>query len=802
MHRDVKPSNVLIKPDGHVKLIDMGLARFQQNTASNADLTASGVTLGTFDYISPEQARDPRTADARSDIYSLGCTFFFMLTGRPPFPEGTVLQKLLQHQGDEPPDIRHFRPEVPEEAARLLRKMLAKDPRHRYGLPADLVTDLVALADQIGLRPVGPGGRIFMPPPAPRFSLIQRHLPWIAPVAALLCIVTVLHLTWNSAAQQSNQLPPIVSSADKAPGPGKGPSPVEPTAPSVMPPRNPDQATFGPLEDLGTHEDRVPPLPISPNVQEDPARSEHHGTAGSDPSAAPPRPTMFAGPLDPIESQMPSPFAAETLGVGPEIGPFPNDLPGAGISTADGSSRMLSVAADRLPVGGYLSGAADQPNEVIDSGQGDLKQGDPKRATAEPGNDSALPAVNVLVVNEGSEGENVFSTLGVACAQAVDGDVIELRYDGRREERPITLTNLNVEIRAGRGYQPAISFRPGTDEINPVKDPRTMLTVTAGHLTLTDVALELHLSNEIHAENWSLLQTRGTPTVTLKRSSLSIHKPESSLTTYREEVAFFHVKPVPGAEVAIPEEGSSATTRAVIRLQDCVVRGEAVLVRAEDSQPLDLIWENGLLVTSERLLSANGGRDMPRPGQEILVDLRHLTAVVRSGLCCTNTTTVAPFRPRLRISCTDSILIGVPDAPLIEQIDGTTADTVMEDFQQGIQWTGARNFFEGFEVFSSVTKPDWKPFFAPMTLQQYWRLHGKGMPELNRVRFKNLPETNRPLHTHTPADYALAEPTEGQPNPAVEGASRGRNAGFLADRLPKLYPLPAEEPVGTETLGD
>ena len=106
----------------------MGLARLDPGGPRPNDLTASGVTLGTFDYISPEQARDPRSADVRSDLYSLGCTFFYMLTGRPPFPEGTVLQKLLQHQADHPPDPRTLRPELPVEVTWILARLLAKNP--------------------------------------------------------------------------------------------------------------------------------------------------------------------------------------------------------------------------------------------------------------------------------------------------------------------------------------------------------------------------------------------------------------------------------------------------------------------------------------------------------------------------------------------------------------------------------------------------------------------------------------------------------------------------------------------------
>ena len=108
------------------------------------------------------------------------------------FPKARCLQKLLQHQGDEPPDVRQLRPDLPEELSRVMRKMMAKDPRHRYASSAELAVDLLALADQIGLRPMSPTSRVWLTPPDRSVSFFQRHVPWMAPVAALLCVVLLV----------------------------------------------------------------------------------------------------------------------------------------------------------------------------------------------------------------------------------------------------------------------------------------------------------------------------------------------------------------------------------------------------------------------------------------------------------------------------------------------------------------------------------------------------------------------------------------------------------------------------------
>lgn len=142
VHRDIKPGNLLLDRQGVVKLLDMGLARFfHEDSAAFIKEYESGYIIGTGDYIAPEQIVDSRV-DIRADIYSLGGTMYYLLTGKSPFQEGTNAQKIIWHQVRQPKSLRTLRPDVPEALVKVFEKIVAKEPARRFQTPIELALAL------------------------------------------------------------------------------------------------------------------------------------------------------------------------------------------------------------------------------------------------------------------------------------------------------------------------------------------------------------------------------------------------------------------------------------------------------------------------------------------------------------------------------------------------------------------------------------------------------------------------------------------------------------------------------------
>lgn len=149
VHRDIKPSNLLLSRTSAgapvVKILDMGLARLQD--AANAGLTRTGVIMGSPAFLSPEQALNSTKVDIRADLYSLGCTFYFILTGKPPFEACAFMELLFKHREEEPQPVARLRAGVPAGVQAIISKLLAKRPDDRYQTPAELVVALKALRE-------------------------------------------------------------------------------------------------------------------------------------------------------------------------------------------------------------------------------------------------------------------------------------------------------------------------------------------------------------------------------------------------------------------------------------------------------------------------------------------------------------------------------------------------------------------------------------------------------------------------------------------------------------------------------
>jgi len=863
VHRDIKPSNIIIAEGGRAKLVDMGLARLHQVRSADEDLTASGVTLGTFDYISPEQARDPRSADVRSDIYSLGCTFYYMLTAQPPFPDGTVLQKLLQHQGDEAPDPRTLRPDLPEAVSTIVGKMLAKEPRKRYQDPSEVVAELLLLANEAGLRARTAGGDVWIQRDVDRRTTWERHLPWLIPTAALVCVFAVLEIFSRVTADPSTSEPPPLpqrvaaslpsAAAAKSTGAagaglqlaldvtrnGGAPAtqgtivpdeiaslpraigwiPVPAAIPDVSP-RN----VFEQTTPLGGAASQAGAVGRNGNVAREKSGANNQSTSElSGQQILNPQSLNHVSqngqPFNPLATYPPSSGNPE---IGPSpVGQFPNDgtveeLPFDTIEPSRTESAAIRLKPDILPpvnptaasaeTGGVLAPREFSGN-VTDAQAGRTESsvaGTAKPPVAIPMNGSSSPTTSsaaatsadsapvVVVIDASGERRRSFSSLEAACSAAKNNDVIELQYNGRREAKPITLTNQTLTIRGDARFRPVVVFRP--TKFGSPGFATSMITVAGGRLNVVNVALELDIPRDATAESLSLIETRQADEVRLERCWLTIRNAADKGQAYFQGVSFFNIKAAPGANSMMQDKSAPPVVPDSLELKDCVARGQAVFVRSAEQQPFSLHWENGLLATTEQFLLAGGGSMSPPNGARIVIDLRHVTVLAHGGVCKLAGTVDAPYLLAAEVKCVDSILLGGGllgghGAAVIEQ---TGNNRNGNSLQQQFSWTGDHNFCQGFAPFWRIV--DLNRAAEP---EQISFSKGEVSIAATSAIWSDPPASDRSVDTLTLREFALADSKPDEPMRFE--ASDGKPAGLDAARMPSPPPerLPADDRAST-----
>lgn len=622
VHRDIKPSNVLIGDQGKIKLVDMGLAR-SDNLDLSEDMTASGVTLGTFDYISPEQAHDPRQADLRSDIYSLGCTLYFMLTGVPPYPGGTMLQKLLSHGNAPPPNAKELRPEVSDNLVAVLQKMLAKDPVDRYQTATDLIADLREVASRDGLVRSQALGPVAVSLPNPLVYWFEKHAPWMVAVMLLLASTGWLHL---ESATLRNEL---------------------------RIPRNADRLPFGATASEASRQSReIPPLPESPIASEaTPAEtSAESGTTGPPAEA----PQAASGPTG--ESFPPPDQPPQLSGV-----TVPSELLD-GSAMLDRSRPPEDDSFASVDDPGFNEGSS---GEEPFSMQGRFLGGDDD-VSIEPFG-SYVPHVVRLVgpdLEPGYDRDAEGAALAPTLARALE---MAAQYGASRLEiavpvvysEPVTVAVDNLLIKSTVGGSMVV-FEP--KESHDMERSR-MFTVGSNQIEFEDLHFVWNVPvGEI--DGGTLFELNENHFVEFTDCSITVSNP-----SLRDEVYAFDVITDQGLlrrrSVDLSEVEAFPLVR--LKLNNVSVRGQMTMLHMDYATRLMLSWENGLLAITQNMVDTAGARQQPTDESEkITLSLTRVTAHAPEGIVRMRVGVSGAFPLVIDRTAFNSVFVVNPETPHFE----------------------------------------------------------------------------------------------------------------------------------------
>ena len=767
VHRDIKPSNVLITPQRRAKLVDLGLARRETNEAS-AELTVAGTTLGTFDYISPEQAKDPRNVDVRSDIYSLGCTLYHMLTGEPPYPEGTVLQKLLDHQGKDAPDPARKNRRVSPELSAVVKRMMASDPRRRYTNPGELLRDLLLVARSLGAGAVPIDGQVWLTASRHQLPAWKRNIGWIAAVASLILLVVAMQrypglaphfeprstarlgATSNSSPFSSSRHSDSSSPTDNGSVLKQEGTPREPLIDGHSSSAAVSATTKAPLDDAVTGVKAGPPFANPAELLEPDGAVAKSGSVAKTGGSV-----LRPIPLDPkLADGM---FGTKDL-------PLLSGDPATRINVTEAAAGFKAIPAPPVP------GKDESPPTAVA-----IK---PVPSVSEPLPTTSGPVVVAGQVVSILEGKS-YGSLEAACAEAKDGSIIELRYNGRRHEseRPIRLANKkNIIVRGGIGFRPTIAFAP-TEPPSDAAQSR-MVTVSGGSLELVNVDLIFTVPERIAADRWALFSLERPEKLQLHGVTITVSNPNGQPACVVEQVA------AAGqglGNVGMMKNGMPAEPPRV-SISESLVRGEADLFFLRDAVPARFQIKDVVVALQGSLFHAVCQSELTNAeADRVTLELDHATCLLSNSLILTEGIDNLPDRtPPLLVFANNNIISCGAKRALVAMKD---AGDLM-DLQRQFVWKGDRNYYDGLSVFWQLggRQP------SSMTRQldfDAWRNHwlgNEGIGSSNAVVVWKSKPLERPW-TKLTAD-AVELNAMATSNPAVNGASDLTNAGATLSKLP------------------